>query len=318
MPTMSASELEKRNQARILYSAFIVNQQDVTKKATVNTIKLSASDLVTKNTGARLTTYEEQQNILFNSLIITQVIIGVNKIVSGSTSGLTPISFTGITDAGNLVPIPGILDDGFIPIPMGGIIFNFFGTNYISNITWSSNNALVFGTPYSGTITSISATTAKSILIGNYDRICTGIHYSNTSSSGYSITTLIITFCDYYTDPFTTTYKYQIRLIKEDTDSQRQFIEVCVVTSPPSPGYSSAAISYPSGVDGSGNPIDSGGSIIDQTKASPYNITNGTSFLNPCGTTFSTASPPAGTSFVFSSDSTGTNWIFTNNSYVSV
>jgi hypothetical protein len=201
---------------------------------------------------------------------------------------------------------------------MGGMVFNFFGTNYSNNISWNSNNALVFGTRFNSNVVSISATSGRSILLGNYDRLCNSLYYSNTSSLTFSINTFIVTFCDYYTNPGTPTYKYQIRLIKENVDSQRQFVEVCVLSSPPSPGYSNADITYPSGLDASGNPMDSNGLAIDQTKASPYNITNGTSFLNPCGTVFSTSSPPAGTSFVFSSDSTGTTWTFANNSFVNV
>jgi hypothetical protein len=318
MPVLTAGELVARRNARILYAAFLVNQQDLNNKSTVRSMELLESDLVTVATGATFTTYAEQQAIIYNSLTFTIILAG-NKLVSGSTSGLTQISFTGIYDAGygSQAPIAGILDDAFIPIPIGSV-FNFFGTNYSGNITWNSNNALVFGTTFSPQLVSVSATTAKSILLGNYDRLCAGIYYSNSTSGSYSITTLIINFCNYYTDPGTPTYKYQIRLIKENTWDQRQFVEVCVVTSPPSPGYSSAAISYPSGTDASGHPIDSNGYVIDQTKASPYNITNGTTFLNPCGTTFSTASPSTGTSFVFSSDSTGTNWTFSNNSYVNV
>jgi len=108
-----------------------------------------------------------------------------------------------------------------------------------------------------------------------------------------------------------------VRIIKENTGSQRQFIEVCVgPTSLPISGYSSAISTYPSGVDANGNPIDSNGLPIDQTKNSPFNITNGTRFLNLCGSTFGASSPPGNTSFVFSSDSTGTNWVFTNNACV--
>jgi hypothetical protein len=202
---------------------------------------------------------------------------------------------------------------------MGGMAFNFFGTNYSNSITWSSNNSLIFGSTFTPHRVSISATTTRAILIGNYDRMCTSIYYSNNISNSYSITTLLISFTNYYTDSGTTTYTYQIRLIKETTGEQRQFIEVCIVTSPPSPGYSSnLAVSYPSGTGAGGLPQDSDGLVIDPTKASPYNITNGTAFLNPCGSTFSTASPSAGTSFIFSSDSSGTNWLFTNNSYVNV
>ena len=121
-----------------------------------------------------------------------------------------------------------------------------------------------------------------------------------------------------YSDlPFTntitdSTYQYQIRLIKENIGAQRQFVEVYVISSPPSPGYSTAINTDPSGS------IASNGNNIDTTKNSPYNITNGTIFLNPCGSTYSTSSPAANTSFVFSSDSTGTSWVFNNNSHVSV
>jgi hypothetical protein len=233
-------------------------------------------------------------------------IIDGNKESSGSTNGFTKIDFTD-------------LDDAFIPIPMGGMVFNFFGTNYSTNINWDSNNALIFGSAFTPHRVSISASTAKSILFGNYDRRCYNLYYTNSVSGTSSITTLIVMFYNYYTDPTpgATIYKYQIRLIKETVGAQRQFVEVSIISSPPSPGYSTnASVSYPSGVDASGNPIDSDGFRIDSTKLSPYNITNGTAFLNPCGATYSASSPGAGTSFVFSSDSTGTNWLFTNNAYV--
>ena len=234
-------------------------------------------------------------------------IVNGDKTSSGSTAGLTQIIFNN-------------LDDAFILIPMGGMPFNFFGTNYTNNISWDSNNALIFGPTFTPHRTSISATTAKSILLGNYDRLCNSLFYSNSITDVSSITTLIVMFYDYYTNPnISPIYKYQIRLIKESAGDQRQFVEVVVISSPPSPGYSSnLSVVYfsASGVDGL--PQDSDGRPIDPTKASPYNITNGTTFLNPCGTLFQTASPPAGTSFVFSSDSTGSSWAFTNNAYVNV
>jgi hypothetical protein len=316
MPLLSANDHAKRNNARIIYSSFIINQQDLTDRVTVRSLKLLPSDLAIKNLGARFTTYEEKEAILYKAPIFSLIVSG-NKSVSGSTTGLAQISFSGITDTGSAPS--GMLDDAFIPIPMGGMAFNFFGTNYSNSITWSSNNAFIFGSTFTPHRVSISATTARAILIGNYDRMCTSIYYSNNISNSYSITTLLISFTNYYTDSGTTTYTYQIRLIKETTGEQRQFIEVCVITSPPSPGYSSnLAVTYPSGNHISGLPQDSDGLVIDPTKASPYNITNGTAFLNPCGSTFSTASPSAGTSFIFSSDSSGTNWLFTNNSYVNV
>ena len=252
----------------------------------------------------------------------TVIIDVVSGVASSYTPNLTQIILPGsIYDAG-ASSITNTLDDGNVLIPMNNMIFNFFGTNYSNTLYWSSNNALIFGTQSNTNIyldLNISKNVAPSILLGNYDRILKSFYYSNTSTSSSSITTLLITFYDYYTDTVSSsTYQYKVRLIKKNTGDKQQFVEVYVISSPPSPGYSSAAISYPSGVDGNGNPIDSNGINIDSTKNSPYNITNGTSFLNPCGALFSTSSPPANTSFVFSSDSTGSIWTFTNNAYVNV
>ena len=230
-------------------------------------------------------------------------------IVSGPGSiygNLTQLSLSGLLDTGN----SSIgLDDGEVPIPMGNMAFNFFGTNFSNNLYWSSNNALMFGSANTNLEVNIPRN-IPSILLGNYDRILKNFYYKNIVTQQYSMTILNITFYNYYTDSVSDpTYQYQVRLIKENVGFQRQFIEVYVISSPPSPGYSTAITSYPSGsVDTNGNPIDS-------TKNSPYNITNGI-FLNPCGSTYSTSSPVANTSFVFSSDSTGSSWVFNNNSHV--
>jgi len=322
MPMLTAQDLTKRNQARMVFASYIKNKEDFANGSIARTLNLLPSDLTEKNIGAAFTSYAEYQLYLLQPPGFILQILGGNKSISGSTAGLTQISFAGIFDAGygSQAPIAGVLDDAFIPIPMGGMVFNFSGTNYSNSVTWNSNNALIFGTTFNPNIVSVSNVTANAILFGNYDRLCTGLYYLNTINSGYSITTIIVTFTDYYTDPGTPTYKYQIRLIRENTGALRQFVEVCVVSSPPSPGYSSnPAVSYPSGTGGGGAAIDSAGNFIDSTKNSPYNITNGTvSCLNPCGSTFSTASPPAGSSFVFSSESTGSSWTFTNNSSVNV
>jgi len=139
------------------------------------------------------------------------------------------------------------------------------------------------------------------------------LEYATRSYSTDNFGAARVTFYDYFTNTIAdSTYQYQIRMIKENVGYQRQFVEVYVISSPPSPGYSTAIISYPSGS------VDSNGNTIDITKNSPYNITNGTNFLNPCGSTYSTNSPAGNSSFVFSSDSTGTSWVFNNNSHVSV
>ena len=257
---------------------------------------------------------ENLLNIDTNLLITSgNLIISNNELLNGGTQ----ISFAGIFDAST--PPPGMLDDANVPIPMGEMTFNFFGAN-VNNMYWNSNCAITIGamTP---NLVSISRNTIPAILLGNYDRILKKLSYINTTNSKFSITTLYPHFYNYYTDNTNTAsfYTWRVRLIKENINSKRQFIEVCVgPTSITTPGYSSAIQTYPSGFDGSGNSIDTNGYIIDQTKTSPFNITNGTSFLNLCGSTFGVTSPPANTSFVFSSNSTGTNWVFTNNACVNV
>jgi hypothetical protein len=200
MPVLSADDLTKRINARTMYASFILNEREVTKKLHIDRVHYIESDRVTKDVGAVYTTYEEQQAILYESPSF-QLIINGNKSVTGSTIGLTQIDFSGISDTGSQTTI-GVLDDAYVPIPMGGIVFNFFGTNYTSNIWWNSNNALIFQDPVSriNGIVSISATSAKSILLGNYDRVCSGLYYSNTISSTFSITKLVVQFSDYYTD----------------------------------------------------------------------------------------------------------------------
>lgn len=246
------------------------------------------------------------------------IVSGQGSIYSGN---LEQVAIPGslVDVAGRIDVFADGLDDGDVPIPMANIVFNFFGTNYSTNLYWSSNNALIFGTPNPTLEVNIPRNPVPSILIGNYDRTLKTFYYKNIVKSNYSMTILRVTFYDYFANSISdSTYQYQIRLIKENIGYQRQFVEVYVISSPPSPGYSTAINSYPSGLDANGNPQDTNGNPIDSTKNSPYNITNGTIFLNPCGTTYSTSSPIANTSFVFSSDSTGTSWVFNNNSYVSV
>ncbi len=241
---------------------------------------------------------------------LINIVSGQGSIYSGN---LQQVTIPGLLTDFGTSSLANILDDGDVPIPMSNIVFNFFGTNYSTNLFWSSNNALIFGTPSPHLELNITRNLVPSILLGNYDRILKTFYYTNSINTNYSMTLLRVSFYDYFTNTISdSTYQYQIRLIKENIGAKRQFVEVYVISSPPSPGYSTAINSYPSGS------IDTNGNNIDTTKNSPYNITNGTIFLNPCGSTYSTSSPTANTSFVFSSDSTGTSWVFNNNSYVSV
>jgi hypothetical protein len=241
---------------------------------------------------------------------LINIVSGKGSIYSGN---LEQVIIPGLLTDFGTSSLANILDDGDVPIPMSNIVFNFFGTNYSTNLFWSSNNALIFGTPSPNLELNITCNLVPSILLGNYDRILKTFYYTNSINTNYSMTILRVSFYDYFTNTISdSTYQYQIRLIKENIGAKRQFVEVYVISSPPSPGYSTAINTYPSGN------VDTNGNTIDTTKNSPYNITNGTIFLNPCGSTYSTSSPTANTSFVFSSDSTGTSWVFNNNSYVSV
>jgi len=275
---------------------------------------------ITRNNNVETIYINTGSNSVLSQINFDLLIAEGNLVISNSellNSG-TPINFTGINDA--TTPPPGMLDDANVPIPMGGMTFNFFGTNYSTNMYWNSNCAITIGA-MPEYIVSISRNTIPAILLGNYNRILKKLSYINTIGTKYSSTTLYPHIYNYYTDNTNTApfYTWRVRIIKENTGSQRQFIEVCVgPTSLPTSGYSSAVSTYPSGLDIFGNPMDSNGLPIDQTKNSPYNITNGTTFLNLCGSTFGLTSPPANTSFVFESDSTGTNWTFINNACVNI
>jgi len=251
-----------------------------------------------------------------------------DRTVSASIAGLTQIDFTGIYDAGygSTSPIPGVLDDSFVPLPISGNDFNFFGTNHglANTIFWNSNNALSFGAAFSPNIVSINHDTGPAILVGNYDRLLSSIHYTNTvtADNKYKIYRMIVKFADYYTDTSNLDAGiYQIRLIKENAGAKRQWVEASIISSPSSPGYSNnPAVSYPSGTNGYGQPQDSSGLTIDPTKDSPYAITSGTasSFINPPGLLYSTASPAAGTSLVLESDEFGNTWTFTEHAYLNI
>jgi hypothetical protein len=252
-----------------------------------------------------------------------------NYILDSSGNPTTDSSGTPLlTATGNPV-----LDDSSIRIPTRGMDFYFFGINYGSNnsIYWNTNNVITFGNNYNLNIVSFNPNTIPAILVGNYDRLCSELFYKNygiynLSTLVANITSIIVEFADYYTD--TSNFeagKYQIRFIREAAGQQRQWVEVTVISSPLHPGYSTNvtgpvnAAGY--NFDASGNRasmIDSNGNTVDSTKNSPYDITNGTAFLNVAGTTYSGASPPNGTSFVYQGDSDGYSWVFINNAYVDI
>jgi hypothetical protein len=254
-------------------------------------------------------------------LIIFLLIKSANNIIERDAipdiTAMTIISFDGINDSGYNTS-PTQIDDGNVPIPTNSSFF-FFGTDYgITNTIYlNSNNALIFGT-YANTQSTVnlSATSCPAILLGNYDRLLSGVSYKKKTTSTYTIVTILSTFSNYYTDSPILPCKMVIRLIREKSGQLRQWVEVSLITSPTDPGYSNnPSVSYPSGTNG-GMPIDTNGNPIDPTKRSPFNITDGNTFFNPCGTMYSTESPASGTSFLFESNSNGTQWRFLNHAHI--
>ena len=210
------------------------------------------------------------------------------------------------------------LDDALVKIPMGGMDFFFNGINYGNDIKWNSNNFLAFGS-FTGSVNrsvNLEPTACKGIMLGNYDRLCSSIYYSNYNLNNFSITKLIVTFSDYYnktSDLELLAGKLQIRLIRESVGEQRQWVEVGVISAPPSPGYSNnPSIIYPSGT------IDSNSNPINPTKNSPWDISDGSRYLQLAGSSYSTAFPAAGTTIIYESDKRGMIWAFTPNTYLPV
>jgi hypothetical protein len=313
---MYASDIINRNRAGTLYINSLLKKRefDSGKSIRIDRQKGGSDYEYLKNV--------ELGNIInfaYDTYIPITIKYGVNPDILVNYN-MYRINFTGIYDsqASALTYSGGpVIDDGSIQIPMGGRDFYFFGTNYGStnNIYWYTNNALTFGAVGSPYRVSISKNTIPAILIGNYDRLSSALYYSGyISQTGFSVITILVYFSNYYTDTTNLDQgKYQIRLIRELNGDMRQWVEVTVISAVSSPGYSNnPAVTYPSGS------IDSDGNAIDSTKNSPYDITDGTTFKNICGTRFSTESPQAGTGFLYQSDCTGTFWNFIENAYVPV
>lgn len=211
-----------------------------------------------------------QRYYLFILDIIPQTLNGVG-LANSIINVIGPSVITKMTPLSIREP-----DDGYITIPMSGMVFNYTDTNYSDMLLWGANNHLQLGDVW--------------IMLGYADRMIKSLYYSNEINYRYSITTLLVTFYNYYTDTspengITNTYQYKIRLIKENIRQRRQFVEVYIISSPPTIG-----------------------------KFDIYKIPT-KEYMNLCGESFS---PVANTSFVFESDDTGTTWRFIENAHVNV
>jgi hypothetical protein len=307
---MYASDITNRNRGVTLYINSVLKKQEFESGKSIRIERQKGGTdyefLVNVDLGNRI-------NLTYDTYLPLSLKSGANPTIF-AVYNLSQVDFGGSPT----------IDDLCIQIPTGSRDFYFFGTNYggNNNIFWNTNNALTFGSFGPPHIVSISKNTVPAILLGNYDRLCSALYYSSyfTPDNLFSVIVIVVYFSNYYTDTTNLSQgKYQVRLIRELKGNNRQWVEVTVISSVPSPGYSNnASVSYPSGTDASGNRIDSDGNIIDPTKNSPYDITNGTAFQNVIGSTFSTISPQTGTSFLYQSDAKGYSWTFINNAYVPV
>jgi len=223
---------------------------------------------------------------------------------------------------------PFIFDDGNIPIPMGAQSFYFFGTDYgaTNNIQWNSNNALIFGgvNPHLSLNIGVSQpdlAKANAILLGNYDRSLSRIYVSNYNSAKnlFSITKIIVFFANFYADTTNLDQgKLQIRLIREYGGRKRQWVEVTILSAVEDPGYSNnPSVTYTT-ADINGNPCDTNSNPMEPAKNSPWDITNGSQFLNLLGSLYSTSYPATGTTILYESDALGYIWTFRNHAYMNV
>lgn len=226
-------------------------------------------------------------------------------------------------------------DDVYIPIPMGDTSFYFFGKEYNNTnpMYWSTNNAIVFQDPLKRVV-SVNRNSQYSrvspgdapylsngaILLGNSDRRLNKFYVRDDSIPGkFSIITLLVFYEDSYNSlgnqylSTPNTGQYQVRIIRELTAPNRQWIEVRVAVAPVKSGYIAGEPTTDT------DPVNTNNQLFaDSTKLSPYNITDGSIFLNPCGTTFATVGPAAGTSFAFQAEALGNSWFFTNSVHLPI
>jgi hypothetical protein len=194
----------------------------------------------------------------------------VNYMISGNAVG-SMVEPAGTITITSLTQVDGGL--GFLGDI--GFSFYFFGTDYRTNINWSSNHVLQFGNLGGGNINIWNSNDGKAILLGNFDRKCNiAKACPTTNSNGYYIKRLLID-SDSSWSADTNDIKMELRLIRGSTE---QYIEVRFAQ------WTAA-------------------------NAGTWNITDGSAFKG----TFGAYVPVNGTSFVLKSNLNGDNWQFFNN-----
>lgn len=314
---MYASDLTNRKRAQAVFS-------DISRqKKLLNTGEIMRVNY--QKGGADYAYMMELEQGCINNKCVGEIVMVAkngNALTNMDITGATYVDSLGNIDYGYIIPTqPGTtlisgstMDDVYLPIPMGSTNFFFFGQEYNSSnpMYWSTNSCLMFQNP-GQRVVSVQSSPYPAILLGNYDRRLNNLYVRDDSIQGkFSVISLFVFYENLSTNTTTpNTGQYQIRIIRGLTGEKRQWIEVRVAVAPAFTGYIANQVTTDT------NPLG-GNSYADPTKLSPYNITNGSRYLDPCGTTFATVGPAAGTSFTFESDSQGASWIFRNNTYIPV
>jgi hypothetical protein len=314
---MYASDLTNRKRAQVVFSD-IARQKALFQKGEISRM--------TYQKGGTDYAYmaELEQGCINNKCI------GEAPVISTTGNAKTIMDITnatyydpvGLIDYGYILPAHSnplqtgdSYDDVYVPLPMDSIEFHFFGQVYNAArpMYWSTNCAILFDDP-GRRIVSVRSSPYPAILLGNSDRRLNNLYTRNDSISGkFHILTLLVFYENFSATVSTpNTGQYQVRIIRELTGFKRQWIEVRVKVAPASSGYIANDLTTDT------DPVSGGNIFSDPTKLSPYNITDGTQFLNLCGTTFSRDGPAEGSSFTFESDEFGISWIFRNNTFVPV
>jgi len=305
---MYSSDVINRNRAATLYQNFLLKQAEFDSGKSIRIDRQYGGSDYGYLTELQLGLIQDTSYLVSIPISLTLT----NNTLSTSVNGLSSVNLASYIDSGSV--LAGTLDDSDIPISTGGTSFYFYGidSGLTNKIWWNTNNALKFNSTGDPSKADFFKDTAPAILIGQYDRRLNSLYTTSYISKGFGITKIIVNFDNYYTAPVNGTGSFMIRLIRELAGDNRQWVEVTIIKSPLSPGYSTQITTYPSGS------TDSDGNIVDSTKLSPYNISNGRQFLNPCGTQFGLASPPTGSSFVFQGDKYGNSWVFYNTCFLNI
>jgi len=227
------------------------------------------------------------------------VLLAGNVGANMNTSGMSLLTFIpGPTFPAN--------DDGYAYLPFTGMDYYFFGTNYGNSNGTNPTNSIYMNTDYAfgfgqGRVDFANWPVSQpAILFDFFDSWNIASYVSppqNGIISGVKYVRIVATGTDYqsYKGGDTTTVKkaYEIYYARDNCFQYMQFN--CNVENVDITQYTQTNTT-----------VNANGS----------NITNGTTFQNTFGASFSNTGPKAGNSYVIRSDLNGNNWQFFPNTYL--